>query len=78
MRIRLNFTLDVDVDQYNDATEQELTKVQVREQIQEQAINDIMYWLIDQGVKVELLGRNNVYDPHQKLTVAEHLVTTDA
>lgn len=75
MRVRINYTLDVDVDQYCDATDQDLTKMQVREQIQEDCIQSLIANLEDAGVKVELLGRNNVYDPKQKLTVAEHLVS---
>lgn len=74
MRVRINFTLGVDVDNYNDKTDQELSKTEVREQIQEQCLNYIMMALGDQGIQIELLGRNNVYDPAQKLTVAEHLV----
>ena len=74
MRVRVNFTLGVDVDNYNDKTDQELSKTEVREQIQEQCLNYIMMALGDQGIQIELLGRNNVYDPAQKLTVAEHLV----
>lgn len=76
MRVRINYTLDVDVDQYCDATDQDLTKMQVREQIQEDCIQSLIANLEDAGVKVELLGRNNVYDPKQKLTVAEHLVSS--
>lgn len=74
MRVRINFTLGVDVDNYNDKMGTDLDKTQVREQIQEQCLNYIMLALGDQGVNLELLGRNNVYDPTQKLTVAEHLV----
>jgi hypothetical protein len=76
MRIRMNFTLDLDVEQYCEAMDQDLTKVEVRERVQEQCIASIMRHLIAKGVDVELLGRNNVYDPIQKLTVAEHLVTS--
>lgn len=75
MRVRINYTLDVDVEQYCEATDQDLSKVEVREQIQEQCISSIIRQLVKKGVNVELLGRNNVYDPKQKLTVAEHLVT---
>ena len=76
MRVRINFTIGVDVDEYCDKTDQDLTKVQVREAIQEQCLSYIMMALGDQGINVELLGRNNVYDPKQKLTVAEHLVSS--
>jgi ethanolamine ammonia-lyase small subunit len=72
----MNFTLDLDVEQYCEATEQDLTKVQVREQVQEQCIASIVRQLMKKGVDVELLGRNNVYDAIQRLTVAEHLVTS--
>lgn len=75
MRIRMNFTIDLDVEQYCEATDQDLTKVEVREQVQERCIASIMQHLERKGVDAELLGRNNVYDAFQKLTVAEHLVT---
>lgn len=74
MRVRVNFTLDLEVQDYNERTNQELNKVQVREQIQERCLEYIMTDLERQGIDVELLGRNNVYDPKQRLTVAEHLV----
>lgn len=75
MRVRVNYTLDVDVDQYCDATDQDLTKMEVRSEIQEQCITETIKRLEHAGVEVNLLGRNNVYDAAQKLTVAEHLVT---
>lgn len=78
MRVRLNYTIDIDVQQYCDALDEDLTKVQIRHRIQEDNIRALLQTLKDQGVEVELLGRNNVYDPAQKLTVAEHLVTADA
>jgi hypothetical protein len=71
----MNFTLDLDVEQYCEATGQDISKVQVREEVQETCIALIMRRLVKQGVDVELLGRNNVYDAVQRLTVAEHLVT---
>ncbi|AZS06600.1 hypothetical protein SEA_JACOREN57_33 [Mycobacterium phage JacoRen57] len=76
MRVRVNFTVEVDAEQYREAMGEELTKVEIRERIQNMALNRVMYGLGDEGVKVELLGRNNVYDPKQRLTVAEHLVTS--
>lgn len=75
MRVRNNYTLEVDVEQYCEATEQDLTKVEVRDQIQKLAIELVITHLTEAGVKVDMLGLNNVYDPIQKLTVAEHLVT---
>jgi len=74
MRVRVNFTVDVDVQQYNDAMGEDNTKIEIRNQIQEQCISYILLALGDQGVDIGLLGRNNVYDPKQRLTVAEHLV----
>ena len=76
MRVRHNFTIDVDVEQYNEATGQCLSKDQVRKEIQESCITAVLEGLADVGVKASMLGRNNVYDPIQRLTVAEHLVTT--
>jgi hypothetical protein len=75
MRVRINFTIDVDVEEYREMMQQELTKVQVRESIQEQCIDYITMALGDKGVETRVRARNNVYDPAQKLTVAEHLVT---
>lgn len=74
MRVRVNFTLGVDVEEFCEKRGVDLTKVQVREAIQEQALHYIIMALGDEGINVDLLGRNNVYDPKQKLTVAEHLV----
>lgn len=74
MRVRLNFTLDVDVKEYCDKTKQDLNKMQVRMQIQEDCIDHIVKKYRAKGLDVGLLGRNNVYDPIQRLTVAEHLV----
>lgn len=76
MRVRLNYTIDIDVQQYQDALGEDMTKVQIRNKIQEDNIRALLEELKDQGVEVELLGRNNVYDPAQKLTVAEHLVSS--
>lgn len=75
MRVRVNFTVDVDVEEYRELTGEDLTKTQIRERMQEECITYLLYKYGDEGLKVDLLGRNNVYDPKQKLTVAEHLVT---
>lgn len=75
MRVRINYTIDVDVQQYCDATGQDMSKMAIRNKIQEDNIKALLKELAKQGVEVEMLGRNNVYDPIQKLTVAEHLVT---
>lgn len=74
MRVRVNFTVDLDVQQYNDARDEDNSKVEIRRQIQEDCISFLMHKYRDLGVDIGLLGRNNVYDPKQRLTVAEHLV----
>lgn len=75
MRVRVNFTLEVDVEDYREATGQEINRQVVREDIQEQCIAHIVGELQKLGLGARLLGRNNVYDRKQGLTVAEHLVT---
>jgi hypothetical protein len=74
VRIRLNFTLEVDVEQYNLTTHQDLNKDEIRHQVQEDVIKETMNSLKYKGVRAGLIGRNNVYDPAQRLTVAQHLV----
>ena len=74
MRVRVNFTVDLDVQQYNEAMDEDTTKVDIRKRIQEDCISYLLRKYGDLGVDIGLLGRNNVYDPKQRLTVAEHLV----
>lgn len=74
MRVRINFTVDLDVQQYNEAMDEDNTKVDIRARIQEDCISFLLAKYADLGVDIGLLGRNNVYDPAQRLTVAEHLV----
>ena len=74
MRVRVNFTVDLDVQQYNEAMDEDTTKVDIRKRIQEDCISYLLMKYGDLGVDIGLLGRNNVYDPKQRLTVAEHLV----
>lgn len=73
MRVRVNFTIDLDPEQYREILGIEATKDEIRKDIQESAISDVVIGLNDVGIKARLLGRNNVYDPRQRLTVAEHL-----
>lgn len=75
MRVRVNFTLELDVEQYNDATEQDLSKDEVRREVQDTAASDIVLGLVDAGVRVRMLGRNNAYDPKLRTTRGQHLVT---
>lgn len=74
MRVRVNFTVDLDVQQFNDAVDEDNSKVDIRARIQEDCISFLLAKYADLGVDIGLLGRNNVYDPKQRLTVAEHLV----
>ena len=74
MRVRVNFTVDLDVQQYNEAMDEDTSKIDIRKRIQEDCISYLLRKYGDLGVDIGLLGRNNVYDPKQRLTVAEHLV----
>ena len=74
MRVRINFTVDLDVQQYNEAMDEDTSKTDIRSRIQEDCISFLLAKYGDLGVDIGLLGRNNVYDPKQRLTVAEHLV----
>lgn len=74
MRVRINFTVDLDVQQYNEAMDEDTSKIDIRKRIQEDCISYLLTKYGDLGVDIGLLGRNNVYDPKQRLTVAEHLV----
>ena len=74
MRVRINFTVDLDVQQYNEAMDEDTSKIDIRKRIQEDCISYLLRKYGDLGVDIGLLGRNNVYDPNQRLTVAEHLV----
>ena len=74
MRVRINFTVDLDVQQYNEAMDEDTSKIDIRKRIQEDCISYLLMKYGDLGVDIGLLGRNNVYDPKQRLTVAEHLV----
>lgn len=74
MRVRVNFTVEVDPEEYREATGMELDKEQVRVEIQDRAISDTLEGLSDLGVQARLLGRNNVYDPKSRLTRSQHLV----
>lgn len=74
MRVRINFTVDLDVQQYNEAMDEDTSKIDIRKRIQEDCISYLLRKYGDLGVDIGLLGRNNVYDPKQRLTVAEHLV----
>ena len=74
MRVRINFTVDLDVQQYNEAMDEDTSKIDIRKRIQEDCISYLLRKYGDLVVDIGLLGRNNVYDPKQRLTVAEHLV----
>jgi hypothetical protein len=74
MRVRVNFTIDVDLDDYRETMEVDMTKDEIRKTIQERAITDTVLNLTDEGVGCRLLGRNNAYDSEQRLTRSEQLV----
>ena len=73
MRVRVNFTIEVDPEEYREAMGEDLDKEQVRNDIQERAITDCVIGLSDQGVHARLLGRNNVYDAKSRTTRSEQL-----
>lgn len=62
MRVRVNFTIDLDLDEYRDAFEVDLDKTQVRDEVQNIATTRLLSFLIDEGVTgVRYLGKNNVH-----------------
>ena len=74
MRVRVNFTLEVDPEAYREASGEELSKEEIRHVVQETAIRDVMSRFNAEGVPTRLLGRNNVYDASTRSTRSEQLV----
>lgn len=73
MRVRVNFTLEVDTESYRDAMGDDLTKEQIRKSMQDQAQAYLTGSLRGQGVDVALMSRNNVYRPQDRLTGREEV-----
>lgn len=75
MRVRVNFTVDFDLDEYRKKTGQpELTTAQVRAQIQQHAADRVLEDLRDQRIATSSLGQNNAYDPESRQTIHEEYV----
>lgn len=77
MRVRVNFTVDFDLDEYRQKTNQsDLTTADVRALIQNDAAEWILEALRQSGVKATSLGQNNAYDPETRQTIHEEYVNT--
>ena len=74
MRVRVNFTVDIDVENYRKKTGTDLTKSVIREDIQEQCRDFVMTFLKEQGIRAQYLGQNNKYDPKSRQTIHEEYV----
>ncbi len=68
MRVRVNFTLEVDAESYRDAMGDDISKETIRRDIQERAQKYVTGSLKGIGVDAGLLSRNNVYSPEDRLT----------
>lgn len=68
MRVRVNFTVELDPEEYREVSGDDLTKEEIRNKIQEFAAREVLIRLNGEGVSTRLLGRNNVYDPKKRLT----------
>lgn len=77
MRVRINFTVDFDLENYRRATNQpEITMNEARTQIQDDALEGVMSHLTGSGVRASSLGRNNAYDPETRQTIHEEYVAS--
>jgi len=75
MRIRINFTIDLDLEEYREQTAADMSKDELRREIQEAASSDVILELHNLGVRsARLLGSNNVYDRRTRTTRSEQLV----
>ena len=74
MRVRANFTLGIEPEQFREATGEELTKVEIRQRVQAMAETLTIMALGDMGVKVDEMGMNNVYDPNTRQTMHQDYI----
>ena len=75
MRIRCNFTIEFDVDDYRSKYgDPNDSKVKIRDTIQAIARDHVIEELRGEGVKVTYLGQNNRYDPETRQTIHEEYV----
>ena len=77
MRVRVNFTVDFDLDEFRQhmgmGTED---KAKARAMIQEAASTMTLDLLRERGIKATSLGRNNAYDPETRQTIHEEYVNS--
>lgn len=73
MRVRVNFTVELDPEVYRERTGEQLEKEDIRRQVQEAALREVLIRLNGEGVPCRLVGRNNVYDSKTRLTRSEHV-----
>jgi hypothetical protein len=52
MRVRVNFTIEFDPEQYRECFEVEDTNEEIRAELQSRAMSDIIMHLSDEGVRV--------------------------
>lgn len=77
MRVRMNFTIEVDVDEYrNKVGPEDISKTALRARLQNDCVEYLENALGDQGVRVNYLGQNNRYDPESRQTIHEEYVTS--
>ena len=57
MRVRVNFTLDFNPEEYRDTMEVDMANEEIRDTIQQRAISDALYGLIDEGVPARVIRR---------------------
>lgn len=76
MRIRVNFTIEVDVEEYRQKLGAGIlnTKEEIRAAIQGQCEEYILLSLGDEGVSARSLGINNAYDRESKQTMHQDYV----
>ncbi|UOW93111.1 hypothetical protein SEA_NOSHOW_43 [Mycobacterium phage NoShow] len=73
MRVRVNFTVDLDPETYRERTGEDLTKEEIRKQVQDLALREVLIRINGEGVPCRPLGQNNVYDPRTRTTRSEQL-----
>ncbi len=74
MRVRINFTVDIDVDDYREKMGVDLNQAVLRQDIQEQCRDFVLDTFRGHGLKISYLGQNNKYDPETRQTIHEEYV----
>lgn len=57
MRVRVNFTLDLDPEQYREAFEVEDSNEEIRRDLQDRAYSELVLYLRDEGVRARRVSR---------------------